>query len=190
MPFERSNTDGQKRKDRDNESEGKAKRSSLENKPLTSPQLAILRRFLGLEGANFWFPLTLDKPWIVEHVHVPMLHMVMDADLSRFKTIVLERPGQHWAGSIGARWKDFCHYVGFSWAADWQSHLEVQGADSKGHSITWLNFHPNPTSCPLDILADTPCNSAELVHHNGVCLGVRVGAVCVAFLEYPQTGHF
>ena len=29
--------------------------------------------------------------------------------------------------------------------------------------------------------ADTPCNSAELVHHNGVCLGVRVGAVCVAF---------
>jgi hypothetical protein len=110
-----------------------------------------------------------------------MLHMVMDADLSRFKTIVLERPGQHWAGSIGARWKDFCHYVGFSWAADWQSHLEVQGADSKGHSITWLNFHPNPTSCPLDILADTPCNSAELVHHNGVCLGVRVGAVCVAF---------
>jgi hypothetical protein len=29
--------------------------------------------------------------------------------------------------------------------------------------------------------ADTPCNSAELVHHNDVGLGVRVGAVCVAF---------
>jgi hypothetical protein len=82
-----------------------------------------------------------------------MLHMVMDADLSRFKTIVLERPGQLWAGSSGARWKDFCHYVGFSWAADWQSHLEVQGADSKGYKITWINFHPNPTSCPLDILS-------------------------------------
>jgi hypothetical protein len=74
--------------------------------------------FLGLEGANFWFPLTLDRSWIVEHVHVPMLHMVMDADMSRFKTIVLERPGELWAGSSGARWKDFCHYVGFSWAAD------------------------------------------------------------------------
>ena len=89
MPFERSNTDGQKkRKDRDNESEEKAKRSSFENKPWTPPQLAVLRRFLGLEGAIFLFPLTLDKSWIVEHVHVPMLHMVMDADLSRFKTIV------------------------------------------------------------------------------------------------------
>ena len=94
MPFERSNTDVQKRKDRDNESEGKANCSSLENKPWTSPQLAVLRRFLGLEGANFWFPLTLDKSWIVDHVHVPMLHMVMDADLSWFKTIVFERPGQ------------------------------------------------------------------------------------------------
>jgi hypothetical protein len=35
----------------------------------------------------------------------------------------LERPGQLWAGSSGARWKDFCHYVGFSWAGDWQSHF-------------------------------------------------------------------
>ena len=61
MPFESSNTDGQKRKDRDSESEGKAKSSSLEKKPWTPPQLAVLRRFLGLEGANFRFPLTLGK---------------------------------------------------------------------------------------------------------------------------------
>ena len=27
----------------------------------------------------------------------------------------------------------------------------------------------------------TPCDSAELVHHGGVCLGVRAGTVCVAF---------
>jgi len=28
---------------------------------------------------------------------------------------------------------------------------------------------------------DAPCDSAELVHHGGVCLGVRAGTVCVAF---------
>ena len=38
-------------------------------------------------------------------------------------------------------------------SADWQSHLEVQGADSKGYKITWINFHPNPTSCPLNVLS-------------------------------------
>jgi len=41
-----------------------------------------------------------------------MLHMVMDAGLSRFKTIVLERSGQLWAGSSGARWKDFAITMG------------------------------------------------------------------------------
>jgi hypothetical protein len=123
MPFERSNTDVQKRKDRGSESEGKRRRSSLESKPWTPSQLALLGRYLVLEGADFWFPFTLDENWIVDHFHLPMLHMVMDVDLSRFKTIVLERPGQLWAGSSGARWKDFCHYVGFSWAGDWQSHF-------------------------------------------------------------------
>ena len=29
--------------------------------------------------------------------------------------------------------------------------------------------------------ADAPHNSAELVHHNGVCLGVRAGTVCMTF---------
>ena len=43
------------------------------------------------------------------HFRLPMLHMVMDADLSQFKTIVLERPGQLWAGSSGSSWKNFCH---------------------------------------------------------------------------------
>jgi hypothetical protein len=82
-----------------------------------------------------------------------MLHVVMDVDLSRFKTIVSERPGQLWAGSSGGRWKDFCYCVGFTWRADWQSHFVVQGADSKGNKITWINFHPDPSSCPLNVLS-------------------------------------
>jgi len=87
MPFERSNTDVQKRKDRGSESEGKRRRSSLESKPWTPSQLALLRRYLVLEGANFWFPLTLDENWIVDHIHVPMLHMVRGtkpAELSHY----------------------------------------------------------------------------------------------------------
>ena len=76
----------------------------------------------------------------------------MDADLSRFKTIVLKRPGQLWAGSSGVRWKDFFLYVWFSWAADWRSHFVVQGTDSNFNKITWINFHPNPSSCPLNVL--------------------------------------
>ena len=160
MPFDSNNTDGQKREDRGSESEGKRRRSSLESKPWTPSQLALLRRYLVLEGANFWLPLTLDENWIVDHIHVPMLHMVMDADLSRFKTIVLERPGQLWAAR-GATWKSVCQCIGFSWAADWQSHFVVQGVDSKGRSITWINFHPNPTSCPLNVLSyvQPPCTA-------------------------------
>jgi len=84
---------------------------------------------------------------------LPMLHMVMDAGLSRFKTIVLERPGQLWV-SNKTKWSDFCQNVGFSWRADCQSHLVVQGADSKGNKITWINFHPDPSSCPLNVLSD------------------------------------
>lgn len=151
MPFERSNTDNQKRKDRDSESEGKRRRSSLENNAWTPSQSAVLRRFLGLEKANCWFPLTLDKSWIEDHMHVPTLHMVMDVDLSRFKTIVLEFPGQLWTGN-GTTWKNVCQYIGFSWAAECQSHLVVQGADSKGHSITWINCYRNHICCPLDVL--------------------------------------
>jgi hypothetical protein len=96
MPFVRCNTDVQKRKDRGSESEGNRKRSSLASMPWTPSQLAISGRYLALEGADFWFPLTLDENWIKDHLRLPMLHMVMDADLSRFKTIVLERPGQLW----------------------------------------------------------------------------------------------
>jgi len=96
MPFVRHNTDAQKRKDRGSESEGNRNRSSLASMPWTTSQLAISGRYLALEGADFWFPLTLDENWIIDHLRLPMLHMVMDADLSRFKTIVLERPGQLW----------------------------------------------------------------------------------------------
>jgi len=160
MPFERNNTEVQKRKDRSIESVGKRRRSSLESKPWTPSQLALKQRYLALEGAEFWFPLTLDEKWIGDHSHLPMLHIFMDTDLSRFKTVVLEPPGQLWAGSCGKRWKDFCRCVGFSWMADWQSHLVVQGADSKGKKITWINFHPNPSSCPLNVLryAQPPLN--------------------------------
>ena len=100
MPFGRNNTDGQKRKDRGSDSEGKRKRSSLASLPWTPSQQAILGRYLALEGADFWFPLTLDENWIKDHLHLPMLHMVMDADLNRFKTIVSERPGQLWVGTM------------------------------------------------------------------------------------------
>jgi hypothetical protein len=142
MPFERNNTDVQTREDRSSKSEGKRRRSTLESMPWAPSQLAL---FLALEGArNFGSPLTLEENLILDHFRLPMLHMVMAADLSRFNTIVLERPGQLWAGSSGTRWKDFCHYVGFSWAADWQSHFVVQGTDSKFNKITWINFHPNP----------------------------------------------
>jgi len=152
MPFDKNNTDVQKRTDRGSDSKGKRRSSSLERKPWTPPQLALKLRFLALEGANFWFPLILELEWIKRHPRLPMLHMVMDADLSRFKTIVLERPSQLWASS-GASWKDFCRCIGFSWAADWQSHFVVQGTDSKFNKITWINFHPNPTSCPLNVLS-------------------------------------
>ena len=152
MPFGRKNTEGQKRKDRGSDSEGMRKRSSLASMPWTPSQQAILGRYLALEGADFWFPLTLDENWIKDHLHLPMLHMVMDADLSRFKTIVLERPGQLWA-SNKTKWSGFCQHVGFSWRADCQSHLVVQGADSKVNKITWINFHPDPSSCPLNVLS-------------------------------------
>jgi len=151
MPFGRNNTEVQKRKDRGSESEGKRRRSSLVSMPWTPPQLAVVGRFKALEGADFWFPLTLDENWIKDHLRLPMLHMVMDADLNRFKTIVSERPGQLWVGS-GTTWSGFCQYVGFSWRADCQSHLVVQGTDSNFNKITWMNFHPNPSSCPLDVL--------------------------------------
>ena len=147
MPFQRNNTEGQKRKDRSSESEGQRKRSSLESVP---SQLAISRRFKALVGANFWFPPTLDGNWIKDHFELPMLHVVMDADLSRFKTIVSERLGQFWACSSGERWRDFCYCLGFSWRADWQSHFVAQGTDSNGDKI---NFHPNPSSCPLNVLS-------------------------------------
>ena len=141
MPFKRNNTDGQRRKDRGSESEGKRRRSSHENKPWTPSELALLGRFKALEGANFWFPLTLDENWIKDHFRLPMLHVIMDVDLSRFKTIVLGRPGQLWAGSSGGgRWKDFCSCVGFTWRVDWQSYFVVQGADSNIHKITWIYF--------------------------------------------------
>ena len=153
MPFKMNNTDGELREDRGSDSKGKRRSSSLERKPWTPPQLALKLRFLALEGANFWSPLILDKDWIEDHLGLAKLHVVMDVDLSRFITIVSERPGQLWAGSSGARWKDFCQCVGFSWAADWEIHLEVRGADSKGNKITWINFHPNPTSCPLNVLS-------------------------------------
>ena len=154
MPFKRNNTDVQRRKDRGSESEGKRRRCSHENKPWTPSELALLGRFKALEGANFWFPLTLDENWTKDHFRLPMLHVIMDVDLSRFKTIVLGRPGQLWAGSSGGgRWKDFCSCVGFTWRVDWQSYFVVQGADSNIHKITWINFHPNPTSCPLNVLS-------------------------------------
>jgi len=158
MPFGINNDEGKKRIDRGSESEGKRRCSSTE-RPWTPSELALLRRYLALEDADFWFPLTLDEKWIKDHPRLPMLHMVMDADLSRFKTIVLERPSQLWTGSVGSSWKGFCKCAGFSWAADWESHLEVQGADSKGNKITWINFHPNPSSCPMDVLnyIQPPC---------------------------------
>ena len=126
MPFKRNTTDGQMRTDRGSDSAGKRKKSSLSSMPWTPSQLALKLRFLALEGANFWFPLSLDENWIKGHFPLPMLHVVMDVDLSRFKTIVSERPGQLWAGSSGGRWKDFCYCVGFTWRADWQSHFVVQ----------------------------------------------------------------
>ena len=143
MPFKMNNTDGELREDRGNDSKGKRRRSSHESESWTQPQLAILRRYLALEGVDYWFPLTQDEIWIKGNFRLAMLHMVMDADLSRFKTIVLERPSQLWASS-GASWKDFCRCIGFSWAADWQSHFVVQGTDSKFNKIIWINFHPNP----------------------------------------------
>ena len=152
MPFKMNNTDGELREDRGSDSKGKRKSSSLEGKRWTQPQLALKLRFLALEGANFWFPLILDKDWIEDHLGLAKLHVVMDVDLSRFITIVSERPSQLWASS-GASWKDVCQCVGFSWAADWQSHFVVQGTDSKFNKITWINFHPNPTSCPLNVLS-------------------------------------
>ena len=153
MPFEKGKTAASSHKN-SKPKQGAAKRSSLENNPWTPPQLAVKNRILGLEDANCWFPLTLAKPWFEGHPNVPALHMVIDADLSRFKTIVLERPGQLWA-SRGAGWKDVCRSIGFSWASDWQSHLVVQGVDTNGHHLTWINCHPDPTGCPLNVL-DTP----------------------------------
>ena len=57
-------------------------------------------------------------------------------------------------------------------SADWQSHLEVQGADSKGYKITWINFHPNPASCPLDILSyvQPPLHCMRWCRRLGGCL--------------------
>ena len=50
----------------------------------------LFGRFLGLEEANCWFPCTLARPWFEVHPNVPALHMVVDADLSLFETIVFE----------------------------------------------------------------------------------------------------
>jgi len=151
MPFDKDNIEVRNRTDRDSKSVGKRKSSSLEGKRWTLPQLALKRRYLALEGVDFWFPLTQDEKWIKGHLRLAMLHMIMGADLSRFKTIVSERPGQLWTG-IGSSWRDVCSCIGFSWAADWQSHLVVQGTDSKGNKITWINFHPKPSRCPRDVL--------------------------------------
>jgi hypothetical protein len=53
MPFERNNTDAQKRKDRGSESEGKRRRSSsLVSMPWSPSQLALLGHYLVLEGAD------------------------------------------------------------------------------------------------------------------------------------------
>ena len=153
MLFEKGNISASLRDD-GKQKKGAAKRSSLENKPWTPPQVAVKNRILGLEDANCWFPLTLAKPWFEGHPNVPALHMVIDADLSRFETIVLERPGQLWACN-STRWRDVCRSIGFSWVHDWQRHLVVQGADTDGHNITWINCHPNPTGCPFDVL-DAP----------------------------------
>ena len=153
MPFEKGNTAQSSRKN-GKPKQGARKRSSLENKPWTSPQLAVKKRFLGLEEANCWFPCTLARPWFEVHPNVPALHMVMDADLSLFETIVLERPGQLLA-SRGASWKDVCRSIGFSWASTWQRHVVAQHNGINGQHLTWINCHPNPTGCPLDVL-DTP----------------------------------
>jgi len=74
MPFERNDTDIQKRNDRGSESEGKRRRSSLESKPWRPSELALLRPYLLLEGANFWFPVIQNENWIVDHLRLPMLH--------------------------------------------------------------------------------------------------------------------
>jgi hypothetical protein len=114
--------------------------------------ISYIRPLLGPGGRGLLVPsYSRDDNWIKDHLRLPMVHMVMDADLSRFKTIVTEHPGQTCVSS-GARWKDFCHYFGFSWAADWQSHFVVHGTDSNSNKITWINFHPNPSSCPLNVL--------------------------------------
>jgi hypothetical protein len=41
----------------------------------------------------------------------------------------------------------------------------VQGADSKGNKITWINFHPDPSSCPLNVLSyvQPPCTACGTV---------------------------
>jgi len=84
-----------------------------------------------------------------------MLYIVMDADLSRFKTIVLVRPGLLWACSSGAKLKDFAITLGFlGWLTGRVTlrYDKVQGADSKCYKITWINFNAYPTSCPLNVL--------------------------------------
>ena len=81
MPFERNNTDAQKRKDRDSKLEGKRRSTSLEKKAIDATSASSIETLWGLEGANCWFPLILNKSWIEDHVHVPMLQMVIDADI-------------------------------------------------------------------------------------------------------------
>jgi len=48
MPFERNNTDAQKRKDRDSKSEGKRRRTSLEKKVIDATSASGIETLLGL----------------------------------------------------------------------------------------------------------------------------------------------
>jgi hypothetical protein len=93
MLFERNNTDVQKRKDRGSESEGKRRHSSLESKPWTPSGVALLD-LLNPGGYELLVPSYSERELdrrSLSFADAARTHMVMDADLSRFKTIVLKR---------------------------------------------------------------------------------------------------
>jgi hypothetical protein len=148
MVFAVGNNEGSKRKYGLQE-QGGEKRNSLDSTPWTSAQLAVKDRVLGLEEFDGWIALTTNESWIAAHINAPTLPKLIDARPSRFENIVKQRLGQLWGGTCYS-WKSVMQTYGFSWASspDWASHFVIQGSDTDGNRIYWVNLHPNPTGCP------------------------------------------
>lgn len=153
MPFKQGNSDNAKRKmGQGSEQKGTRKRSSLECVKWTPSQLAVARRLKELEKINCWIPWTLDRKWLRDHPNVITANMLIGVDLARFEAVVLQRPGQLWADKT-RNWTSVFKAIGFSWAnVDFGSHFKYHGADSLGNKIPWINCHPTPTRCPLEVL--------------------------------------